>query len=97
MGEQMVPWPWSIVVVIIYVGAAIYLIVNPEEIGSYRGWAGHGVVTAPTPGCMIRAVGCCMLAVFPAGFVGAWNVVAGIVIGILVAIGLYMAASRFLS
>ena len=78
-----------------YLAAAAYMIINPDVVGGYSGWAGHGRVDVETPGCMIRAAGCCMLALIPALLAGGLNAVLGIVVGLLAAATLYVAAARF--
>jgi len=80
---------------IVYLAAAVYMIINPDVVGGYSGWAGHSYVNAETPGCMIRAAGCCMLALIPALLVGGLSAVLGIVVGLLAAATLYVAAARF--
>jgi len=88
---------WSIVVLLGYVAAALYMIVNPDVVGQARGWVAHGAIDAATPGCMVRFAGCVMLAVLPGvvvgGLVAVWL---GIMVGLAVAIGLYVLAGRIL-
>ncbi len=95
----MALWLWNILLLLGYVAAAVYMIVNPDVVGQARGWAGRsgGYIDTATPGCMVRFAGCVMLAVLPGVFLG--GLVAtwfGVVIGLAVAIGLYVLANRIL-
>ena len=80
-----------------YIAAAVYMILNPEVVGEARGYIGHGSVTASTPGCLVRAAGCVMLALLPGGLAGSatglWWV--GVLVGAGAAVGLYVAAGRW--
>lgn len=80
---------------LLYVGLAIYMIIDPEALGQYTGRAGHGHITATTPGCMVRAAGCCMLAIIPGALVAGFSVLAGVIVGLMAAVVLYVAAARF--
>ncbi|MGC9318550.1 MAG: hypothetical protein ACP5KN_11030 [Armatimonadota bacterium] len=87
----------EIIALVLYVGAAIYMIVEPDVVGGATGWVRGHYIDTPTPGCMVRFAGCAMLAVLPGGAVGVtagtWL---GVVAGLAVAVGLYMLAERFL-
>ena len=91
-------WVVSLVTLLGYVGVALYMIVNPDVVGQARGWVGRGgYVDAPTPGCMVRFAGCVMLAVFPGVAVGSAMVWwAGVLVGIAIAVGLYLLAVRLI-
>lgn len=88
---------FTLLVVAAYIGVAIYMILNPEVVGDMRGWVGHGSLTMSTPGCLIRAAGCVMLALLPGGLAGAltglWWV--GVLVGLAAAVGIYIGAGRW--
>ena len=90
--------PQDIIGGLIYLGIAIYMIVEAESVGQITGVVHGSMITSTTPGCMIRFAGCAMLAVFPGAFfaflVGAWW--AGVLFGLAAAIGLNLLANRFL-
>lgn len=82
---------------IVYIAVGIYLIVEAESVGQFTGFARGHKVTSTTPGCMIRFFGCMLLAVGPGVIVGgmvAWWV--GVLVGLGVAIGIYILANRLL-
>ena len=81
---------------IIYLGLAAWLIYDPDALGEYTGWArGHHIDT-PTPGYMIRSIGCCMVAYPPAyvlwGLLTGWGLVPWAAIAITATLGLAGAA-----
>jgi len=83
--------------IVIYIAIGIYLIVEAESVGQFTGFARGHKVTSTTPGCMIRFVGCMILALGPGLIVGgmiAWWL--GVLVGLVVAIGAYILAKRFL-
>ncbi|MGI5818286.1 MAG: hypothetical protein ACOX9R_09320 [Armatimonadota bacterium] len=90
--------PQDIFGFIIYVAVGIYLIVEAESVGQMRGSVRMHRVSSPTPGCLVRFFGCTMLAVFPGGMVAtvldAWW--AGLLVGLAVAIGIYVLTNRLL-
>jgi hypothetical protein len=81
----------------VYIGFAIYMIVEPDVVGQATGTLRHRI-DAPTPAGMVRFAGCAMLAVFPGGagayLFGSWW--AGVLVGLAFAIGIYVVAERFL-
>ena len=88
---------WTIVIGLFWVAGAVYMIVAPDVVGQARGWMGHGAIDTDTPGCMVRFAGCCMLAVIPGEIVGgALGWVAGVAIGLAVAVAFYVLANRLL-
>jgi len=52
----------AVVFVALYLGAAIYMIYDPETVGSTTGFIGHSAITKPTPPQLVRFAGCAMLA-----------------------------------
>lgn len=88
----------DVLAVVMYVALAIYLIVEAESLGQYRGLMRMHRVATSTPGCMIRFFGCAILAAFPAAAVGSalglWWV--GAIIGLMVATGVFVLANRLL-
>ena len=89
------PVIFGVIFGILYLATAVYMIISPDVVGGYSGWAGHGHVDAETPGCMVRAAGCCMLALIPALLVGSLSAALGVVVGLVAAATLYVAAARF--
>lgn len=89
--------PQDIFGFIIYIAVGIYLIVEAESVGQMTGYVrGHHVDT-PTPGCLIRFFGCALLALGPGLIVGgmvAWW--AGVLVGLVLSISIYILANRFL-
>ncbi|MBD3293144.1 MAG: hypothetical protein GF393_09480 [Armatimonadia bacterium] len=89
--------PQDIFGFIIYVAVGIYLIVEAESVGQFTGFARGHMVTSTTPGCMIRFFGCMLLALGPGLIVGglvAWWL--GVLVGLALAIGVYILANRLL-
>ena len=85
---------FGILAVLVYLGAAVYMIYDPETVGNATGVAGHGYVGVATPAGMVRFAGCAMLAL-PGGLAtGAVWWPLGIVCGLAVAIGLHHVAQR---
>ena len=85
-------WCEIVVGALLYLGAASYLIYDPETVGAATGFIGHSAVTKTSPPQLVRFAGCAMLAL-PLGLVtGAiwWPV--GVVIGLAAASALYYAA-----
>jgi len=82
----------AVVFVALYLGAAIYMIYDPETVGSTTGFIGHSAITKPTPPQLVRFAGCAMLAL-PFGLLAGsvwWPL--GVVCGIAGATALYYAA-----
>lgn len=88
----------SVVTLVVYAGVAVYMIVEPDVVGRAKGWVRGGYIDSPTPGGMVRFAGCAMLAVLPGAMVAfalnAWW--AGVLVGLAVAIGLFVLANRLL-
>ena len=89
--------PQGIFGFVIYIAIGIYLIVEAESVGQFTGFARGHMITSTTPGCMIRFFGCMLLALGPGLLVGAavawW---AGVLVGLALAIGIYLLANRLL-
>ncbi len=83
---------------LIWVGFAVYMIVESDAVGQATGFVRGQYIDTPTPGGLVRFAGCAMLAVFPGAIagaaLGAWW--AGVVVGLAVAIGLFALANRLL-
>lgn len=89
--------PANLILLPIYIGFAVYMIVEPDVVGQATGTLRHRI-DAPTPGGMVRFAGCMMLAVFPGAAVAfafdAWW--AGTLVGLAAAIGMFVLANRLL-
>lgn len=94
----------SIIWLIIYLVIAAWLIYDPEALGGYVGAARGHYISKQTPGCVMRAAGCCMMAAVPARMLGNLLHFAGLplwasltsatLVGAAGAIGLYILALR---
>jgi hypothetical protein len=89
-GDIIVP----IITGVLYFGAAIYMIYDPEPVAGFTGSMGRGNITATTPPEMVRFAGCLMLSL-PVGAL-TWAIwwPLGIVVGLAAAAGLYYAAKQ---
>lgn len=93
-----------IIGIIIHLIIAAWLIYDPEALGEYTGAARGHYINKTTPGCMLRAIGCCMVAAPSACLLGGlidstglplWaSMVPAVILGLAGAVGLYTLAVR---
>lgn len=81
---------------IAYLAAAGFLIMNPESAAEYAGWVRRFRSDLPTPGWLVRGFGCCMVGALPGVIAGVmWSVPIGCAVGAVTAALLYCLALRF--
>ncbi len=85
----------TVVTALVYFGAALYMIYDPETPAAATGRMGHSQITAETPAGMVRFAGCVMLT-WPLG-VPAWILwwPLGIIVALAAAIGAHHLANRW--